>query len=91
MDLSEVLKNIDILRLFKEELLSTLSTSEMERRLSLSHHPTFRRLKMLEANNVIVKTGGGYVLNLKDDSVQEIMRFLSNIEKIEKDGKKSNR
>ena len=84
LELTDTLKNIDIIRLFQEDPFSPMPTSEIEERLNLSHHPTFRRLKMLEKNGVIVKSDGGYLLNLQNEFVVEIMRFLSNIEKIDK-------
>ncbi|MFC1741507.1 hypothetical protein ACFL3V_03150 [Nanoarchaeota archaeon] len=82
-DLNETLKNIDILRLFKEEPFSVIPTSEIERRLQLSHHPTFRRLKMLEGAGVLLKKSGGHVLDVQNPFVIEIMRFLDNVEKID--------
>ncbi|MBW2965247.1 hypothetical protein KY363_07355 [Candidatus Woesearchaeota archaeon] len=86
MDLPEVLKNIDIIRIFKEAPFSVIPTIEVERRLELSHHPTFRRLKVLEDNSVILKSKGGYMLNTKSEEVAEIMRFLVAMEAMETSG-----
>lgn len=90
MDLPEVLKNIDIIRIFKETPFSVIPTIEVERRLELSHHPTFRRLKMLEDNSVILKSKGGYMLNTKSEGVAEIMRFLVAMEELESSSKGTN-
>jgi DNA-binding Lrp family transcriptional regulator len=84
MDLSEILKNIDIISIFKDDPFSAIPTSEIERRLQLSHHPTFRRLKMLEEHEILTKMSGGYCLNMQNELTLEIMRFLSSVEKIKK-------
>jgi predicted transcriptional regulator len=91
MDLPEVLKNIDIIRIFKEEPFSVIATSDIEERLNLSHHPTFRRLKVLEDNSVLLKSKGGYILNTKSEEVAEIMKFLVAMEGMEATGKKKGR
>lgn len=83
MDINDTLRHIDVLRVFSEEPFSTISTSKLEERLGLSHHPTFRKLKILEQNGVVVKQKGGYSLNVQNELVIEIMRFISSIEKIE--------
>jgi predicted transcriptional regulator len=83
LDLNETLKNTDIIKLFLAEPFMPLATSEIERRLGLSHHPTFRRLKILEKNQVLIKKDTGYALNLQNEAVSEIMRFITNMEKIQ--------
>ncbi len=92
MDLSDTLKHIEILRIFKEEPFSVIPTSHIESSLGLSHHPTFRKLKALERNGILVKQKGGYSLNMQNEIVLEIMKFISNIERLQsqadkKDGK----
>lgn len=82
MDISETLRHIDVFRAFSDEPFSTIPTSQIEERLGLSHHPTFRKLKILEGAGLLVKQKGGYSLNLQDETVIEIMRFMSNIERI---------
>ena len=82
MDLINVLKNVDIIRLFKKNLFSAMKINEIEKNLGLSHHPTFRRLKILEKNNIIIKRKEGYAINMQDKVVFELMHFLENVEKI---------
>ena len=82
MDLSDTLKHIEILKIFKKEPFSVISTSHVEAALGLSHHPTFRKLKSLEKNGVLIKQKGGYSLNVQNELVLEIMKFISAIEKI---------
>ena len=89
MDLAEVLKNIDIIRIFKDDIFSTVSVSQIEKTLGLSHHPTFRRLKVLEQNAVVVKRKGGYAINVQNPLVYEILKFLSEFEKIEHANKRN--
>jgi len=84
MDLTDILKNIDILQLFKDDPFSNLTASDIEKKLGLSHHPTFRKLKLLESGNVLLKTDGRYSLNMQNKLVFEIMKFLSNVERIKK-------
>lgn len=83
MDLSDTLKHIEILRIFKEEPFSVIPASQIEEALGLSHHPTFRKLKSLESNGILIKKKGGYSLNVKSEIVLEIMRFISNIESLQ--------
>ena len=90
MDIGDTLRHIDVFRAFSDEPFSTLSTSEIERRLGLSHHPTFRKLKLLEDAGLLIKQKEGkkgYSLNLQNELVVEIMRFVSNVQKIESAGK----
>ena len=83
MDINDTLRHIDVMNIFMESPFSTIPTAEIERRLGLSHHPTFRKLKILEGNGVLVKQKGGYMLNVQDETVIEIMRFLSSLHKIQ--------
>ena len=87
MDITDILRHIDVFRAFSESPFSTLSTAEIEERLGLSHHPTFRKLKILESAGLLIKQKGGYSLNLQNELVVEIMRFISNIQKLESKSK----
>lgn len=91
MDLSDILKNIDIISIFKDDPFSSIPTSEIERMLGLSHHPTFRRLKCLEEHDILTKSSGGYSLNMQNELTLEIMRFLSSVDKIKNGRNRKNR
>lgn len=81
---SKIVSNaLPVLEVFRHNLHKKLSIADIERRMKLSHHPAYRKIKLLEREGILMKHGEKYYINLNNDLAFYILEFLSKNERTE--------
>jgi len=73
--------NLEILEIFRKNIFSQLSLSQIEKSLGLSHHPTYRRIKQLQSEGLIISKGRDYVLDVANPETIEALYILSRMDR----------
>ena len=68
---------IPVLKIFKNSLHKPLRLSDIEKRIELSHQTVFRKIKILEANGILLKVGNYYKPNFENYLVYKILELIS--------------
>lgn len=68
---------IPILKIFKSSLHKQLRLADIEKRIKLSHQTVFRKIKILEKNGILLKTGNFYKPNFENFLAYKILELVS--------------
>ena len=74
---------IPVLRIFKSSIHKPLRLADIEKRAALSHQTIFRKIKILEKNNILSKEGNHYRPNFENILVHKIFGLISAVEREE--------
>src|SRR3989338_3663782 len=76
-------RNLELIEAMRKNIFDGFSMAELEKKLKLSHHPAYRRVKQLEKDKIVFRKDGSYRLNISNPETAEILYFLSRKEKLE--------
>ncbi len=76
-------KNLEIIALLRKNIFGGVPLTQIEKALSLTHHPAYRRITQLEKAGIALKREGNYRLDLNNPETVEVLYFLSRKEKSE--------
>lgn len=83
-NLNKVIGNATpILDIFRHKPFKQFSIADIEKLLKLSHHPTYRRIKILEKEKILTKQNNKYKINFSNGLVPKILELLAVKEKEE--------
>lgn len=77
-----LIKNaLPVLNVFRHALHRPLRLTDIEKYIGLSHQTTFRKVKILEENKILVRTGNVYELNFGSELVFKLLELLATKER----------
>lgn len=74
---------IPVLKIFKPSIHKPMRLADIEKRAGLSHQTVFRKIKILEKDNILLKQGNYYRPNFENILVHKILELISAMEREE--------